>query len=175
MPAHVINFILRNSKGNNNNIIRKNDGFKTKSVCFSDTDSLNFEQKHCDVLDKGKLVGEYLSQGENNCKNDGIFYGLFLAPKIKYYPTIDKYALIEGRRTLKSFTDSQRLLERNQYFEMLKVYKMYAKLPESWKKGSDSGIVIPKEAIYCTDCKKVSSCSGCDKKINQLKKCTEFQ
>ena len=42
----------------------------------------------------------------------GIFYGLFLAPKIKYCLTIDEYGIISEHKTFKGFTDSKRLLDR---------------------------------------------------------------
>ena len=48
--------------------------------------------------------------------------------------------------TLEGFTDSHRLLDKNQYFAMLKG-KLYGKLPIIWKKGSDFGIFIPKKVI----------------------------
>ena len=168
MPADLGSVILSN-KRIINNFLREVYGLKNNNVYYTDTDSLYIEKKNWDVLNKAELVGENLCQGKNDLKNGGIFYGLFLAPKIKYCLTIDEYGIIEEHKTFKGFTESQRLLDRNQYSEMLKGNKMHAKLPISWKKGCASGIVIPKQARYCTDCKKDSICTGCDKKMNQIK------
>ena len=37
------------------------------------------------IIDKAGLVGKILLQGKNDYKDGGIFYGLFLAPKIKVF------------------------------------------------------------------------------------------
>ena len=57
-------------------------GLETNTVFYTDADSLYIEKKHWDVLAKAKLVGENLCRGKNDYKNGGIFYGLFLTPKI---------------------------------------------------------------------------------------------
>ena len=84
LPAVLGAFILSNSKRNMNNFIREINGFYNNSIYYGDTDSLYIEKKYWDVLDKAKLVGEDLCQGKNDYKTGGIFYALFLAPKIKY-------------------------------------------------------------------------------------------
>ena len=75
---------------------------------------------------------------------------------------------MEEHKTVNGFTDSQKRLKRNQFFEILKGNKVQAKLPFSWKKGFDYGVVIDKRARYCTECKKDSVCIGCVKTINQI-------
>ena len=72
------------------------------------------------MLDKANLVGKNLCQGKNDYKTGGIFYGLFLAPKIKNVLTIDDFGIIQQHMTFKGFNDSKRLLDRSQYFNMLK-------------------------------------------------------
>ena len=52
---------------------------------------------------------------------------------------------MEEDKTFKGFTDSQRHLDRNQFFQMLKGDRIHAALTLSWKKSLDSGIVIPKK------------------------------
>ena len=47
------------------------------------------------VLDKATLVGEELCRGKNDYKTGGIFYGLFLAAKIKNCLTTDKHGSIQ--------------------------------------------------------------------------------
>ena len=100
------------------------------------------EKKYWNVLEKANLVEE-LFQGKNDYKTGGIFYGLFLAPKIKYCLTIDDYGIIQEHKTFKRFNDSKRLLDRSQYFEMIEGKKMSALLPETWKKSFDNRIIIP--------------------------------
>ena len=51
----------------------------------------DIEKLFWDVLDKANLVGKKLLQGRNDYKSGGVFYGSFLARKIRYVLTIDKY------------------------------------------------------------------------------------
>ena len=85
------------------------------------------------MLDKANLVGEGLCQGKNDYKTGGIFYGLYLAPKMKYCLTIDEYAVIKEHKTFKGFNDSKRLLDRSQCFKMKegeKISPMLTKIVE---------------------------------------------
>ena len=108
-----------------NNFIREINGFYSNSIYYGDTDSLYIEKKYWDVLGKAKLVEEGLCQGENDYETGGIFYGLYLAPKIKYCLTIDDYGIIQEHKTFKGLNDSKRLLDRSQYFKMKKGEKKY--------------------------------------------------
>ena len=120
LPSHLGSFILSNSKRIMNKFIREINGFYNNSIYYTDTDSLYIEKKYWDVLDEANLVRKNLCQGKNDYKTGGIFYGLFLAPKIKYALTIDDYGIIQQHMTFKGFNDSKRLLDRSQYFDMLK-------------------------------------------------------
>ena len=102
-----------------NKIIRKKNGFYNKSIYYRDTDSMYIVKKYWHVLDKANLVREKLRQGKNNFKTEGIFYGLFIAPKIKFCLTIDNYCIIQEHKTFNGFDYSKRLIDRSQYFEML--------------------------------------------------------
>ena len=119
LPSHLGAFILSNSKRIMNNFIREINGFYNNSIYYGDTDSLYIEKKYWNVLDKANLVGKNLCQGKNDYKTGGIFYGLFLAPKIKYCLTINELRIIEQHMTFKGFNDSKRLLDRSQSFDML--------------------------------------------------------
>ena len=152
LPAVLGAFILSNSKRIMNNFIRQINGFYNNSIYYGDTDSLYIEKKHWDVLDKTNLVGEDLCQGKNDYKTGGIFYGLFLAPKIKYCLTIDDCGILQEHKTFKGFNDSKRLLDRSQYFKMIESEKILAILPRSWKKSCDSGIIIPTKMRFCNEC-----------------------
>ena len=119
LPSHFGAFILSNSKRIMNNFIREINGFCNNSIYYGDTDSLYIEKKYWNVLDKANLVGKNLCQGKNDYKTGGIFYGSFLAPKIKYCLTINELGIIEQHMTFKGFNYSKRLLDRSQYFDML--------------------------------------------------------
>ena len=92
------------------------NGFYTNDVYFTDTDSLYIENKHWDKLDKAGLVGKKLLQGKNDYKDGGIFYGMFLAPKIKNCSTIIKYGVIDESKTFKGFTNVSDNLDRKKTF-----------------------------------------------------------
>ena len=129
LPSRLGAFILCNSKRNMKQFIKEINGFYNNIIYYSDTDSLYKEKKYWDVIDKANLVGKNLCQGKNDYKTGGIFYGLFLAPKIKYCLTINELGVIEQHMTFKGFNDSKRLLDRSQNFDMLKCKKITAMLP----------------------------------------------
>ena len=172
LPAVVGAFILSNSKRIMNNFIRERNGFYNNSIYYGDTDSLYIEKKYWDVLDKAKLVGEGLCQGKNDYKSGGIFYALFLAPKIKYCLTIDGYGIIQEHKTFKRFNDGNRLLNRSQYFKMIEDKKVSAMLPRSWKKSFHSGIIIPTKMRFCNECDDIKMCNKCN---NQMSENKEFE
>ena len=114
MPLHLGAFVLSNSKRIMNIFIHAINGFYSNDVYYTDTDSLYIENKHWDKLKGAGLVGKDLLQGKNDYKDGGIFYGLFLAPKIKYCLTINKYCVIDEHKTFKGFTNvSDNLDEKN--------------------------------------------------------------
>ena len=71
------------------------------------------------MFDKANLVAEEFCQGKNDYRTGGSFYGLFLAPKIKYCLTIDDNDILQEHETYKSFNDSKRLLDRSQHFKTI--------------------------------------------------------
>ena len=73
------------------------NGFCTNDVYYTDTGSLYIESKHWEKINKAGLVGKNLLQGTIDYKDGGIFYGLFLAPKIKYCLIINKYGIIDEK------------------------------------------------------------------------------
>ena len=120
-------------------------------------------------MDKTNLVAESLCQGKNYYKTGGIFYGLLLAPKMKYCLTIDGYGIIQEHKTFKGFNDSKRLLDRCQYFKMIEGEEISALLPKSWKKSVDSGIIIPTKMRFCNECTDRKMCDKCNNQINENK------
>ena len=127
------------------------------------------EKKYWDVLDKANLVVKNLCQGKNVYISGGIFYGLFLAPKIKYCLTINELGVFEQHMTFGGFNDSKRLLDRSQYFDMLNGKKISALLPRSWKKSFNNGIVIPTKVRHCNACKDGILFAVCNNQINENK------
>ena len=167
LPAVLGAFILANSRRIMNRFIREINGLYDNNIYYTDTDSLYIEKKYWDVLDKANLVGESLCQGKNDYKTGGIFYGLYLAPKIKYCLTIDEYGIIKEHKTFKRFNDSKRLLERSQYFKMKEGEKISAMLPKSWKKSFDNGVIKPKKMRFCNKCNNIKMCDICNNQINE--------
>ena len=94
---------------------------------------------------------------------------MFLAPKIKYCLTINKYGVIDEHKTFKGFTNVSENLDRKEYFKMFEGDKLVAKVPLSWKKSFSQGVVIPHKLRYCTECKNDSLCDRCDNLVNQRK------
>ena len=95
LPLQLAVFILSNSKRILNKFIHAIDGFYTNDVYYTDTDSLYIESIHWDKVDKAGLVGKNLLQRKNDFKDGGIWYALFLAPKIKYCLIFKKYGIMD--------------------------------------------------------------------------------
>ena len=121
------------------------------------------------MLDKANLLGKNLCQGKNDYKTGGIFYALFLAPKIKNCLTINDLGIIEQHMTFEGFNDSKRLLDRSQYFDIWEGKKTSAMLPRSWKKSFNNGVIIPTKVRQCNACKDGILCVTCNDKINENK------
>ena len=143
MPLHLGAFVLSNCKRIMNNFIHAINGFYTNDVYYTDTDSLYIQNKHWEKLDKTGLFGKGLLQGTNDYKDGGIVYGLFLAPKTKYCPTINKHVVMDEHKAFKRFTNVYDNLDRKEYFKMFEGDKLISKVPLSWKKSFTQGFVIP--------------------------------
>ena len=152
-----------------NNFIHAIDGFYSNDVYYTDTDSLYIENKHWDKLKGGGLVGKNLLQVKNDYKDGGIFYALFLAPKIKYCLTINENGVLDEHKCFKGFTNVSDNLHRKEYFEMADGEKLIAKIPLSWKKSFSQEIIIPHKMRNSSDCKKDILCDRCDNLVNQKK------
>ena len=113
MPLHLGAFVLSNSKRFMNIFVHAINGFYTNDVYYTDTDSLYIENKHWDKLQKAKVIRKNLLQGKNDYgPGSGIFYGLFLPPKIKYCLTIKIFGVIQEHKCLKGFTNVSENLNR---------------------------------------------------------------
>ena len=83
LSGHLGSFISSSSKGIMNNFIKKINGFYNSNIYYTNNDSLYIETKYWNALDKVNLVGKNLCQGKNYYETIGVFYGFFLAPKIR--------------------------------------------------------------------------------------------
>ena len=170
MPLHLGAFVLSNSKRIMNNFIHAIDDFYTNDVNYTDTDAIYIGSKHGNNIDKAGLVGKNLLEGKNDYKDGGIWYALFLAPKIKYCLTKDKYGVNDEHKTSKGFKDVTDVLDRKEYFNMAKGDKLVVKIPLSWKKSFSQGFLIPHKMKNCNKCSKDILCGDCDDKlVNQRK------
>ena len=110
-----------------------------------------------------------LASRKKNHKDGGIFYALFLAPKIKYSLIINNCGVVDENKCLKDFTDVSNNLDRKEYFKMFNGDDLIAKIPLSWKKSFSQGALIPHKMKNCSDCKKDILCDECDKLVYQRK------
>ena len=145
MPLHLGAFVLSNSKRKMNNFIHAIGGFYTNDVYYTDTDSLYIENKHWDKLDTTGLVGKNRSQCKRDYKDGKIWYGLFLAPEIKYCLPLNKFGIVDEHKTFKGFTNISDNLDRKEIFNITDGGKLTAKVPLSWKKSTSQGVVIPQK------------------------------
>ena len=72
-------------------------------------------------------------QGKNDYCDGGIFYAIFIAPQVKYCITINQHKKIE-KMTFKGFTDGKKLLDRKQFFDLMKGKQLVEIFKVSWKK-----------------------------------------
>ena len=169
LPLQLAVFVLSNSKRIMNNFIQAINGFYTNDVYYTDTDSLYIESKHCEKKYNAGLLGKDLLQGKKDYKDGGIFYVLFLAPKIKYCLIISSYGIIDEKKCFKIFTNVSEKLDGKEYFKMANGDNLIAKVPLSWKKSFSQGVVIPHKMRNCNKCTKDVLCDDCDKLVNQNK------
>ena len=135
LPSYLRPFISSNSERMMIKFIKKIDGFYTKDIFYSHTDSLLYiERKYWNVLHRALLVGRGLRQGKNDYENGGRLNGLFLAPKVKCCFTINENSIIQQHLIFKVFNDGERLLDPSYVFNKLEGKKISAMLPRSWKK-----------------------------------------
>ena len=97
---------------------------------------------------------------------------MFLAPKIEDCLTFNKYGVIDQNKTFKGFKDVKDVLDRKEYFKIGDGHILVAKVPLSWKKSFNQGVVTPHKTRNCNNCTKEILCDDCDKLVNQRK---EFQ
>ena len=120
-------------------------------------------------LDEAGVVGKELLQGKKEYKDGGIFYVLFLAPKINYCLTVNRYGVIDEHRIFKRFTNVSDDLDKKEFFKRFDADKVIAKVPLSWKKSFSMGVINPQKMSNCNEFSKYILCDGCDKVVNETK------
>ena len=115
------------------------------------------------------MVGKSLLQGKNDYKDEGIFYGLFLAPKLNYCLFRKKLGVEEEHKTFEGVTDVSDNLDRKEFFKKFEGDKLIAKVPLPWKESFTYGVLIQHNLRNCNKCAKDTLCDGCDKLVNHNK------
>ena len=78
--------------------------------------------------------------------------------KITVSSTQNNYGVIDEHKTFKGFTNVSDNLDRKEYFKMFNDNKLIAKVPLSWKKSFNMGVVIPHKIRNCGEFKKDILC-----------------
>ena len=92
------------------------------------------ENKHWDKLDKAGLVGKNLLPGKNDYQDGGIFYGLFLAPKIKFCLTLNIFGVVDEHKIFKRFTNVSDNLVKKEHSKKFNGDKLVGRVTLKWKK-----------------------------------------
>ena len=160
MPLYLGAFVLSNSKQIMNNFIHAIDGFYTNDV-FIQTRTVYILKINIGIKKRAGLVGKNRLQCKSDHEEGGIWYGLFLSPKLKYCLTIKKHVVFDEHKTFRGFTNVCDNLDRKEFIKVANGGKLTAKVPFSWKKSNSQGVVIP----YI-----MKNCGECDRLENQKKK-----
>ena len=62
-----------------------------------------------------------MGRGRNDYGDGGLFYALFLSPKIRNCLAIKDYGILGGQKTFNGFEDVTRVLRRKNVFEKCKM------------------------------------------------------
>lgn len=143
MPSHLGSFILAHSRRIMNNFILEIDGFKEKHIYYTDTDSIYISNELFSKLEEAGYVGGNLGQGKNDYGIGGIFYGLFIAPKVKYCLIIDKYGRLSEKKTFKGYNNDK--VKVDDYIKLLAGETLETEVKRPWKRSIENGIEIPTE------------------------------
>ena len=102
-------------------------------------------------MDKSALVGSRLCPGKTDNESGNIFYGMFLAPKLKFCSSIKECGILDYHKTVEGFNKNKRLLNRYQFFKMKEGKKFSASLPKYFQKSFDSGVFKPAKMRLCNE------------------------
>ena len=88
-----------------NKFVHQIDAFYSNEVYYRDSDSLYMPVDHNRKVKEAGYVGNNFGQGKNDYGDGGIFFGLFLGPKLKICQTLDIYGTLREKPTFKRFHD----------------------------------------------------------------------
>ena len=118
MPSHFGSYISSHNKWLMNDVFKPEGGFYKKIIYYTDPNSLYIHEKQWfDMVDNG-FAGKSRGLNNNEYGNLGTLYAWFLAPKIKYCVMIDDSVVISAEKTLKSYNEEQRMIERNEFISL---------------------------------------------------------
>lgn len=145
MPSHLGSFILSHSKRIMNDVILEIDGFRKPVIYYTDCDSIYIEEKYVEILrNKGYLHDTELGKLSNDLDDDAkIFFGLFLAPKIKLVYALDNRGYIVTKKTFKGYQKD--ILKSNEFIKMYNNEEIKTEVDKPWEKKLTRGIFIPKD------------------------------
>ena len=160
MPSLFGSYILSHSKRLMNDVFNEIDAFYNNVIYYTDTDSGYIHKKNWNKLIEKGYVGKKVGQGKNDYGDSGIFYALFLAPKIKYCLVIDDFDIISAKRTFKGYSEEHRMIKLNEYISLSEGKTVSGTFSIDWTKTFE-GIKIPHRKQNCADCDNSKRCSDC--------------
>ena len=86
-------------------------------------------------------------------RDGGIFYGFFHGAKVKLSYAIDKYGILNEKKTFKGYHNTETLLENYKYFNLKDGKSGNGHIPTSWKRSFAHGRTIVKEKNAIEDFK----------------------
>ena len=163
-PFQFGSLILSHSKRLMNDVILALDGFRNNRIYYGDTDSIYIHKNDYNMLIEKGLVGKDLFQCKNDYgENAGIVYGLFLAPKVKYFIIIDENGVFNRKTTFKGYNQNIKNITFKDFLnlEQGKTLRNISKL--EWKREL-GGIKIPHRRLGCENCDESRKCLNCELK-----------
>ena len=160
MPSHFGSYILSHSKRLLNDVFHEIDAFYNNVIYYTDTDSGYIHKKYWNKLDEKGYVGKKLGQGKNDYGDSSIFYGWFLAPKIKFCLVIDDFGIISVKRTFKGYSEEHRLKKLDEHISLSEGKTVSGRFSIDWTKTFE-GIKTPHRKQNCSDCDNRKICSDC--------------
>ena len=160
MPSHFDSYMLSHSKSLINEVINQIGGFYNNSIYYGDTDSVYIHKNSWDDLVDNGFVGKSLGLGENDCGNSGIFYALFLSPKVEFCLGIDDFGVISAQRMFKGYSEEHRMIKLNEFISLSEGKSVSGRFSIDWTKTFE-GIKIPHRKQDCLDCDNGKICSDC--------------
>ncbi|ESO87867.1 hypothetical protein LOTGIDRAFT_166168 [Lottia gigantea] len=126
------------------NKYKREDGFYKPEIYYTDTDNLYISSSNWDKLNEAGLVSENdYCKGKNDYGDGGIIYGLYLAPKVKYYIILTSGGILKDKKTFKGYSNDKISVE--DYIQLASGHDLTNEFKKRWENSFTNGIVIPKD------------------------------